>query len=81
MDSIQKPEHNNSAIEIQTIKKNRDKTALINVKRSGGAIWAMATGRKAKITKAMPPSQTMPAPRWRNLIHSYINKSNPNALS
>jgi hypothetical protein len=81
MDNIQKPEHNKSAIEIQTIKKNRDKTALIKVKRSGGANWAMATGRKAKTTKAMPPNHTMPAAKWRNLIHSYIYKSNLNALS
>jgi hypothetical protein len=61
MDNIQRPELSKSAIATQTIRKKRDKTADISVKRSGAAIWAMATGRKAKITKAIPPSHTMPA--------------------
>ncbi len=61
MDNIQRPELSKSTIENQTIRKKRDKTAVINVKRSGAAIWAMATGLKAKITNAIPPSHTMPA--------------------
>ncbi|WP_353245569.1 hypothetical protein [Limnohabitans sp.] len=72
MDSIQKPDANNKAMEIQTMAKKRLNTADIKAKRSGGAIRAMTTGRSAKITKAMPPSQTMPALKCKNLIHSYI---------
>jgi hypothetical protein len=51
------------AMEIQPITKKRDKTLDIKPTRSGGGKRWIATGRKAKITSAMPPSQTMPAPK------------------
>jgi hypothetical protein len=72
MDNIHKPDAKIRATDTQTMLKKRDKTPAIRFKRSGGAIWAMTTGRSAKMTKAMPPIQTIAAARWKNLNHSYI---------